>query len=363
MIELQGLTKTYGGKAVVDDISLTVETGEFCVLIGPSGCGKSTTLKMINRLVPLTSGRIILGDEDVTTLPAEQLRRRMGYAIQSIGLFPHWSVAQNIAVVPRLLKWPKSRIDDRVDELMALFHLDAAEFRGKYPHELSGGQAQRVGVARALAADPEVLLMDEPFGALDPITREALQAEMLRVHAETRKTVVFVTHDMDEALKLASRVAILNSGRLVQYDRPIELMFEPADDFVREFLGRSDLGLKLLTRRWVHQYTADAPWGRKQAPVGELRETVLAHGHVWLIDEDGRPEGLFGARMDGGGRLGEPLGKMTPVKPDWIASADMTMKEALSRMVWFRVLALPVVDEAGRLCGEVTMAGVMGRQP
>ncbi|SOE01669.1 ABC transporter ATP-binding protein [Caenispirillum bisanense] len=360
MIELQGLTKVYGGKTVVDDVSLTVGQGEFCVLIGPSGCGKSTTLKMVNRLVPLTSGRIVLDGEDVTTLPAEQLRRRIGYAIQSIGLFPHWTVAENIAVVPKLLKWPKARIADRVEELLALFQLDAAEFRDKYPHQLSGGQAQRVGVARALAADPSVMLMDEPFGALDPITRDVLQAELARVHRETGKTIIFVTHDMDEALKLATRIAILNEGRLVQYDRPIELMFEPADDFVRDFLGKADLGLKLLTRRWVHQYVAPAPWADRKASMGELRDIVASHGHVWLVDGEGRPEGLFGARLWRAD--GDPLGELSRVHPDWMATPDMSMKEALSRMVWRRILALPVVDEQGRLSGEVTMAGVMGRQ-
>ncbi|EKV31336.1 L-proline glycine betaine ABC transport system permease protein ProV [Caenispirillum salinarum AK4] len=362
MIELQGLTKTYGGKDVVSDVSMTVDSGEFCVLIGPSGCGKSTTLKMINRLIPLSAGRVILNGEDVTTLPEEQLRRRMGYAIQSIGLFPHWTVAQNIAVVPRLLGWPKSRIDDRVEELMHLFHLDP-DFRAKHPHQLSGGQAQRVGVARALAADPEVLLMDEPFGALDPITREALQAEMQRVHQETGKTVVFVTHDMDEALKLASRFAILNQGRLVQYDRPIELMFEPADDFVQDFLGKSDLGLKLLSRRWVHQYTADAPYAGVRASQGEIIETMRSYGHVWLVDDQGRPEGLFGARLGVAREAQQGLGRLTQVETDWTATPDMTMKEALSRMVWRRVTALPVVDDAGHLAGEVTMDGIMGRQP
>ncbi|GAA0568026.1 ABC transporter ATP-binding protein [Caenispirillum bisanense] len=361
MIELHGLTKLYDDARVVDDVSLTVDQGEFCVLIGPSGCGKSTTLKMINRLVPLTSGRILLHGEDVAALPAEQLRRRIGYAIQSIGLFPHWTVAQNIAVVPTLLKWPKARIADRVEELLALLRLDADGFRDKYPHELSGGQAQRVGVARALAADPDVMLMDEPFGALDPITREVLQAELARVHHETGKTIVFVTHDMDEALKLATRIAVMNEGRLVQYDRPIELLFSPADDFVRDFLGKADLGLKLLTRRWVHQYVAPAPWADRRASMGSLRDIVATHGHVWLVDGDGRPEGLFGARL--WRAEGDPLGELSRIHPDWLATPEMTMKEALSRMVWRRVLALPVVDADGRLSGEVTMAGVMGRQP
>lgn len=351
MIELQGLTKTYAGKNVVDDISLRVESGEFGVLIGPSGCGKSTTLRMINQLIPMSRGRILLGDEDVSRLKPEQLRRRMGYAIQSIGLFPHWTVAENIAVVPNLLKWPRSRIDARIDELMNLFHLAASEYRDKYPHQLSGGQAQRVGVARALAADPEVLLMDEPFGAVDPLTREVLQNEMLRVHEQTRKTIVFVTHDMDEALKLASKVAILNQGRLVQYDRPIELLVDPADGFVSDFIGKADLGLKLLSRRWVDQYC--------RPPCLE-RDTYNDNGvrrHSWEVDADGRPLALHGGRLSADGET------RTAVNGEWIATPEMTMKEALSRMVWFRVMVLPVIDEAGKLIGEVTMEGVMGRQP
>ncbi|MDW5378458.1 ABC transporter ATP-binding protein [Halomonas sp. HP20-15] len=349
MIELQGLTKTYAGKNVVDDISLRVESGEFGVLIGPSGCGKSTTLRMINQLIPMSRGRILLGDEDVSRLKPEQLRRRMGYAIQSIGLFPHWTVAENIAVVPNLLKWPRARIDARIDELMNLFHLAAGEYRDKYPHQLSGGQAQRVGVARALAADPEVLLMDEPFGAVDPLTREVLQNEMLRVHEQTRKTIVFVTHDMDEALKLASKVAILNQGRLVQYDRPIELLVDPADGFVSDFIGKADLGLKLLSRRWVDQYCR---------PPRLARDTHHSDaGHSWEVDADGRPLALHG------GRLSEDGETQTAVNGEWIATPEMTMKEALSRMVWFRVMVLPVIDEAGKLIGEVTMEGVMGRQP
>ncbi|GHB32416.1 ABC transporter ATP-binding protein [Salinicola rhizosphaerae] len=348
MIELKGLTKRYAGKSVVDDISLTLEDGEFGVLIGPSGCGKSTTLKMINRLIPASGGQILLNGDDVADLPVEQLRRRIGYAIQSTGLFPHWDVARNIATVPQLLKWPKSRIDDRVDELMALFHLDPAEFRGKYPHQLSGGQAQRVGVARALAADPEVLLMDEPFGAVDPLTREVLQAEMKRVHQQTGKTIVFVTHDMDEALSLATRIALLNQGRLVQYDRPIELMVEPADDFVREFIGQADLGLKLLSRRWVHQY-------QREARLQQTETLDSLHAHGWLIDDQGRPSALAGARLDDADAI-------TRVKPEWIATPEMSMKEALSRMVWYRVMVLPVVDDAGKLIGEVGMQGVMGMQ-
>ncbi|MCI0510914.1 osmoprotectant transport system ATP-binding protein [Chromohalobacter marismortui] len=349
MIELQGLTKCYGDTRVVDDISLTVEQGEFCVLIGPSGCGKSTTLKMINRLIAHSGGKVLVGGDDVTTLPPERLRRRIGYAIQSIGLFPHWRVADNIATVPRLLKWPASRIAERVDELLALFQLDTDGLHDKYPHQLSGGQAQRVGVARALAADPDVLLMDEPFGAVDPLTRDALQVELSRVHRQTGKTIVFVTHDMDEALRLASRVALLNGGQLVQYDRPAELLVAPANDFVRDFIGRADLGLKLLSRRRVEEYSRAAQ---------RTRNNALASASItWQVDADDRPMALLG------GRLGEPDTARTVVTPEWTATPDMSMKEALSRMVWFRVTALPVLDSEGRLLGEVTMSGVMGHRP
>ncbi|MFE0757384.1 ABC transporter ATP-binding protein [Inquilinus sp. NPDC058860] len=245
MIEFEHVSKVFDGIKAVDDLTLSVPDGAFCALIGSSGSGKSTSLRMINRLIPHSEGTLKVGGEDVTTIPVEALRRRLGYAIQSIGLFPHWTVARNIAAVPALLGWPQSKIDDRVRELLDLLQLDP-RFAEKYPHQLSGGQQQRVGVARALAADPEVLLMDEPFGALDPITRDALQGELARIHRETGKTIVFVTHDMDEALRLASQIAILDHGRLVQLGSPREILTSPANDFVRDFIGRDDLGLKLL---------------------------------------------------------------------------------------------------------------------
>ncbi|HTW28046.1 MAG TPA: ABC transporter ATP-binding protein [Acetobacteraceae bacterium] len=251
MIEIDGLIKAYGPRRVVDGVSLAIGRGEICVLIGPSGCGKSTTLKMINRLIPITAGTIRVDGQDVTQLPVERLRRGIGYAIQSIGLFPHWSVEDNIATVPRLLRWPEARIRDRVTELLELLRLDPEEYRRKRPQQLSGGQQQRVGVARALAGDPDVLLMDEPFGALDPITRGALQQEVIRIQRATGKTIVFVTHDIDEALRLASTIAIMRDGRLVQHASPVELLERPADDFVRDFIGRSEIGLKLLSVRKV----------------------------------------------------------------------------------------------------------------
>jgi osmoprotectant transport system ATP-binding protein len=251
MIEIDQVTKSYGDRRIVDRLSLTVGAGELCVLLGSSGCGKSTTLRMINRLIPTDGGSIRVGGEDVASVSPEALRRRIGYAIQSIGLFPHWTVEDNIATVPRLLKWPEARVRDRVSELLELFRLDPPNYRGKYPHQLSGGEQQRVGVARALAADPGLLLMDEPFGAVDPITRDALQAELVRIHRTTGKTIVFVTHDIEEALRLATMIAIMDRGRIVQLGTPLDILEHPANDFVRDFVGRQGLGLKLLSVRKI----------------------------------------------------------------------------------------------------------------
>ncbi|OMQ25708.1 ABC transporter ATP-binding protein [Serratia oryzae] len=246
MIRFDRVSKVFQGKPVVDDLSLQIAEGEFTVLIGTSGSGKSTTLKMINRLIEHDEGKIYFAGEEIHKFKPQDLRRRMGYAIQSIGLFPHWTVEENIATVPQLLKWPRARIRDRVTELMTLLHLEPERFRRRYPHQLSGGQQQRVGVARALAADPEVLLMDEPFGALDPVTRVTLQKEIARIHQLSGRTIVLVTHDIDEALGLANRIVLLEQGRVVQQGTPLALLTEPVNDFVRDFFGRSDRGIKLL---------------------------------------------------------------------------------------------------------------------
>jgi osmoprotectant transport system ATP-binding protein len=247
VIALEALTKRYGpGPPAVDSLSLEVVTGEVCALIGPSGSGKSTTLRMINRLIEPTSGRIWLDGEDVTTLPAVEVRRRMGYVIQHVGLFPHQNVADNVATVPRLLGWDKSRVRSRVNELLELVGLDPGVYGKRWPHELSGGQRQRVGVARALGADPPVLLMDEPFGAIDPITRHRLQAEFLELQRRVRKTVVLVTHDLEEAVLLADQIAILSEGgRLEQYAAPGEILGSPATPFVADFVG-DDRSLRRL---------------------------------------------------------------------------------------------------------------------
>ena len=277
MIEFQNIGKSYAGTRAVDGLNLHIHRGELIVLIGPSGSGKSTALKMINRMVDHDQGRILFEGREIYSFDVRDLRRRMGYAIQSVGLFPHWTVERNIATVPRLLGWSSERIDQRVTELLTLFDMPPEQFRQRYPHQLSGGQQQRVGVARALAADPAVLLMDEPFGALDPVTRAALQLELKRVHQTSGKTIVLVTHDIDEALLLADRIVLLNHGQLVQVASPLELLSNPASDFVLDFVGRSDLGIKLLSLKAVAPLVrhAPAPPGAPTlAQTASLREAV-----------------------------------------------------------------------------------------
>jgi osmoprotectant transport system ATP-binding protein len=252
-IEFRRVTKRYEGtdSAAVEDLSLEIPAGEICVLVGPSGCGKTTAMRMVNRLIDMTEGDILVDGRSVNERKPAELRREIGYAIQQIGLFPHQTIADNIATVPKLLGWSKDRIRARVDELLELISLDPAEVRSRYPGELSGGQRQRVGVARALAADPPVLLMDEPFGAIDPITRERLQNEFLRLQAEIRKTIVFVTHDIDEAIKMGDKIAVLKKGgHLAQYAAPAELLMRPADPFVEDFVG-ADRSLKRLALQRV----------------------------------------------------------------------------------------------------------------
>ncbi|QUY49696.1 ABC transporter ATP-binding protein [Serratia plymuthica] len=297
MIHFNQVSKIFQGKPAVDDLTLQIAEGEFAVLIGTSGSGKSTTLKMINRLIEHDRGKIYFAGEEIQKFKPQDLRRRMGYAIQSIGLFPHWTVEENIATVPQLLKWPRARIRDRVTELLELLHLEPDLFRRRYPHQLSGGQQQRVGVARALAADPEVLLMDEPFGALDPVTRAALQTEIARIHHLSGRTIVLVTHDIDEALALADRIVLLDQGRIVQQGTPLELLTAPTNDFVRDFFGRSDRGIKLLS-------------------LGTVAE-----------------------RMRPGSADGEPI------------AAAMSLREALSVFVARGSERLPVVGEQGEALG------------
>jgi osmoprotectant transport system ATP-binding protein len=269
-------TKLYPGRAkpAVDHLSLVVPAGEICVLVGPSGAGKTTAMKMVNRLIDITEGDITIDGRSVRSLDATELRRGIGYVIQQIGLFPHMSIGDNIGVVPRLLGWPRQKIRERAAELLELVGLEPGD-ASRYPSQLSGGQRQRVGLARALAADPPVMLMDEPFGALDPITRNRLQSEFLRLHRAVRKTVIFVTHDIDEAIKLGSRIAILREGGvLAQYDTPDAILAAPVDDFVARFVG-ADRGLKRLALRTLSEVELEAANGLPAGtPRAELSTTL-----------------------------------------------------------------------------------------
>jgi len=247
MIEIRNVTKRYGTAAVVDDVSMDVEKGSITAVVGTSGSGKSTLMRMINRLVPITSGEIFVGGRNIMDVPVTELRRKIGYAIQGHGLFPHRTVSQNIATVPQLLGWDTAKIKSRVEELLGLFNLDPAAFAEKYPHQLSGGQQQRVGVARALAAEPELLLMDEPFGALDPVIRGKAQDDLLAIQKQFGTTVVLVTHDMDEAFHLGNQIAVMSAGKLLQCSTPEKILTEPADPFVQQLTGTSDRALKLMS--------------------------------------------------------------------------------------------------------------------
>ena len=280
MIEIRDLVKRFAGteRPAIDHLSLTVAAGEVCVLIGPSGCGKTTTMRVINRMIEPDGGTVHVAGRDIMNVDPVELRRSIGYVIQQIGLFPHWSIAQNIGTVPRLLGWDDARIATRVDELLVLVGMDPSQHRDRFPRELSGGQRQRIGVARALAADPPVMLMDEPFGAIDPITRARLQDEFLNILRSLRKTVVFVTHDIDEALKMGDRIAIMRDGALVQYDTPESILARPADGFVESFVG-SDRALKRLALVRAHEVLEPGvalPHAHAIGPDVSLRDALAA---------------------------------------------------------------------------------------
>jgi osmoprotectant transport system ATP-binding protein len=300
MIRLEKVSKRYPGQAsaAVQELSLDIGDGEIVVLLGPSGCGKTTTLRLINRLIEPSSGRIFLAGEDVTQVDPDQLRRRIGYVIQQIGLFPHLTVADNIGMVPRALGWDKTRIRARVDELLDLVGLTPGDFRSRYPKQLSGGQQQRVGVARALAADPPALLMDEPFGAIDPITRERLQDEFLRLQERIRKTIVLVTHDVTEAVKLGDRIAVFTDGaKLAQFDTPAAILAAPADDFVASFIGSGAairrLGLERVDTVELEPVAEAAASVRADQTLYDALDAMLRTGtdRVAVLDGDGTPVG------------------------------------------------------------------------
>jgi osmoprotectant transport system ATP-binding protein len=356
VISLEHVSRRYADKIAVDDLTLDVADGEVCVLIGPSGCGKTTTLRMINRLIEPTAGRILINGRDAAEMRPEELRRGLGYAIQSTGLFPHLTVAENIGVVPRLLGWDKERIAARAEELLALVGLDPGAYRDEYPRRLSGGEAQRVGVARALAADPPVLLMDEPFGAVDPLNRERLQAEFARIQRDLKKTVIFVTHDIDEAVRLADRIAVMREGRLEQYDTPEVLLERPANAFVRDFVG-ADRALKRLARVRVADVMEPVPSVTIGAGNDELRAAAGGRRFVYVVERDGR---LVGWLDTHGVVAGTPLDDLvTHVDPSAVSvSPDDTLRDALSRMLGMGFRSITVTDDADRLVGAVSFSDI-----
>lgn len=356
MIALEGVSKLYEGSDIpaVESLDLEMPEGEILVLVGPSGCGKSTTLRLINRMIEPSAGRIIFDGEDVTSVNPDQLRRRIGYVIQQVGLFPHRSIADNVATVPRLLGWSRADIAARVDELLDMVGLDPSIFRDRYPKELSGGQAQRVGVARALGADPDVLLMDEPFGAIDPITRDRLQNEFLRLQSELRKTIVFVTHDIDEAVKMGDRIAILGErSRVAQHDTPQRILAYPVDDFVDDFIG-SGATLKGLNFERVRDIdlTTDFPVVSVSTPAHEAAALLEASPELWVLvlDQHDRPSRWVGEEHlrknpSDLSEAGRPVSVTVPMQA--------TLRDALEEMLLSNAGQAAVVDRDGKYLGIV----------
>jgi osmoprotectant transport system ATP-binding protein len=355
MIRLEGVGKRYpDGTVAVHALDLDVAPGELVVLVGPSGCGKSTTLKMVNRLVEPTTGRILLDGDDVTRVDPVDLRRRMGYVIQQVGLFPHQSVRANVATVPRLLGWDKRRTRSRVDELLELVGLDPATYGDRYPDQLSGGQRQRVGVARALAADPPVLLMDEPFGAVDPVVRERLQSEFLRLQDTVRKTILFVTHDIEEAVRLGDRIAVFREGgHLEQYDTPATLLGNPATPFVADFVG-SDRGLKRLS---VTAVTAaelvTPPVVHLDDRLADAAASMDRDGERWAVVLDG--DGSLHGWVRRGDLGGDGAVRSVAKRMDAWVPVDGTLKQAFSEMLQHDAGWVAVLD-GDRLAGVLTPA-------
>lgn len=358
MIEFKNVYKEYpNGFRAVDDLNMTVYNGEICVLIGPSGCGKTTALRMVNRLTDISRGEILIDGQPHVEFEPEVLRRQIGYAIQQIGLLPHMTVRDNVAIVPRLLDWTEDRIRQRVELLLDLVGIDPSIHGDKYPRQLSGGQQQRVGVARALGADPPIMLMDEPFGAVDPITRAILQEEFIQIQHEVGKTIIFVTHDLDEAIFMGNRIALMRAGRLVQYDTPDDLLAKPRDDFVREFVG-GDRSLKRLHLFKVRDsMRRDVPSCSRHASIEEVLDCLDQHesDKAFVVNEaNGR---LLGWVEREAARKSNSLAEaMTQAPVTHIAvPEDADARQALSVMLAYDFEVTPVVDADGVLTGGVSI--------
>ncbi len=359
MIRLENVTKVFAGSTelAVDHVSMEVPEGEICVLLGPSGCGKTTTMKMVNRLIEPTSGKIFIDDKDTNDYDPVQLRRTLGYVIQQIGLFPNKTIEDNICIVPDILGWDKTKSRARAAELLESVALDPAIFLKRYPKELSGGQQQRIGVLRAIAADPPVLLMDEPFGAIDPINRAIIQDEFLKIQATLKKTIMFVSHDIDEAVKMADRIAIFTQGRLVQYDTPDEILANPKNRFVSDFVG-SDRTLKRLQLVTVGEaMMAEPPSVTAQDSLETAAERMDEHGHtaIVMVGPNGRARGFV--ELDTAGSRKGKVGENHEALPTTIDVKE-NLRTAVSTMFRHDVTWLACVDDDGHYKGYVSLRGI-----
>lgn len=364
MIEFKNIVKQYNsGPVVLKDLNLTCNDGEITVFIGPSGCGKTTTMKLINRIISPTEGAVYIDGKDISTVDPVKLRRKIGYVIQSIGLFPHMTIAQNVSVVPKLLKWDKEKIDQKVDELLNMVGLPPETYRDRYPNELSGGQQQRIGVIRALAAEPDIILMDEPFSALDPISREQLQDELNRLQKDIKKTIIFVTHDMDEALKIADRIVLMKDGEIVQSAEPEELLRRPANDFVVDFIGKKRLEQvadvptvgEVMVRKPITIYE-----NRGLAQAVKMMETHQVDS-LAVLDSDDYVKGYISiydvnlAFDNEETRVKDILQPFSKVFPP-----EMPLPEAVKSLDNSELSYIPIVDKDERLIGMLTRGSVVG---
>ncbi|WP_290793335.1 ABC transporter ATP-binding protein [Halomonas sp.] len=358
MIQLDSLTKVFdtpkGAVVAADHISMEVPPGEICILLGPSGCGKTTTLKMINRIVKPTSGKVFINGEDTTGMDTQTLRRNIGYVIQQIGLFPNMTIEENITIVPRLLGWDRTKFRERAREMMAMIALEPDAFLKRYPNELSGGQQQRIGVARALAADPPVMLMDEPFGAIDPINRAVIQDEFLKMQQALKKTIMFVSHDIDEAIKMGDRIAVFREGKLVQYSAPDDLLAAPKNSFVESFLGE-DRALKRLNLVRVHEIITDEIG---TVSPGDTLESALAgiddfgyQNSILMVNDRGQPAGII-SRSVARTTKGYCRDHFQAVPA--VIGLDDDLRKAASLMFAHDITWLPCVDDNGKVCGQIT---------
>jgi len=360
MLSLQEVTKVYPGAEhikAVDSLSFDLEEGEICTLVGPSGCGKTTAMKMINRLIPITSGKILIDNQNINRMDTIELRRNIGYVIQNIGLFPNMTIAENIATIPKLKGWDQSRIAEKVENLLEIVNLPAKEFMNRYPRELSGGQQQRIGVARGMAADPPIMLMDEPFGAIDPINREHLQDEFLKIQAKVQKTIVFVTHDIDEAIKMGDKICLLRSGKLVQFASPEKLLTEPINEFAKDFVG-GDRTLKRLNLLKIKTAMKPDPPVIIQNESIEKAKSMLAElklDHLIVVDNDKRLIGLVDKeqltkKADKVGDVAQPT--------EAVSQVSSSLKDGLSEIFTHELGYIIVVDEDKKVLGTLTEEGI-----